>query len=116
MFGFMEKMTDHGSYIAAIDTCMPTLVTVGIAPVYLKSWIFKLSALNPSVRSGMAAFGRIASLAKECVLQRSAQIQNADEEAPRRDLLQQLFDTARQKGEKVDFGINEIQTEVYVAV
>lgn len=115
MFGFMEDRTDHGSYIASLDALLPVLTITALAPTYTRPILFAMSALSPKIRKALSAIEHIAQAARDCVSSRSnaLSIGNID---LRKDLLAQLFHISKEKGEKIDFGIGEIQYEAYVAL
>lgn len=115
MFGFMRDREDHESWIAHMDTLMPVLCIVSVAPSYTRSPILISSILNPVVRKALTSIEHIAGAAKSCVADRvSGDVEQAG--GARRDLMQQFLDIKREKGEKVDFGMGEVQAEVYTAL
>jgi hypothetical protein len=115
MFGFMEHRTDHGSYIASLDTLLPVLTLTALAPSYVRPLVLGMAVLSPTVRNALKAVDHIANAARGCVTRRK-QALSAGHQDIRRDLLQQLFEIHQQKGEKVDFGEGEITYEAYVAM
>ncbi len=116
MFGFMANREDHKSWIAHMDTLLPVLCIVAVAPSYTRSMILMSSVLNPVVRKALAAIDHIASAARTCVAERvNIDIGEIKGES-RRDLMQQFLDIKREKGEKVDFGTGEIHAEAYTAL
>jgi cytochrome P450 len=63
----------------------------------------------------LKAIDHIAAAARSCVAERRAKA-DQDDSSARRDLLQQLLGIVQEKGEKVDFGIGEVEYEAYVAL
>ena len=114
MFGCMQDRKDHGSYIAALDTLMPPLVAAASFPPYVRPFILGCAIFVPSLRRALAASNRIISAARACVARRSQSLAAGNE--TRRDLLQQLFEVYRDRGEKLDYGIHDIEQEAWVAL
>ena len=115
MFGFMSERADHESWIASMDTLLPVLCTVAVAPTYTRPLILMSSILNPVVRKALKAVDHVADAARNCV---AARVNEDIEQAKgaRRDLMQQFLEIKREKGEKVDFGNGEVEAEVYTAL
>ena len=111
MFGFMANREDHKSWIAHMDSFMPLLCIVAVAPSYARSLILMSSVLNPVVRKALASTVHIADAARSCVDVRASSDVEEAKGGSRRDLMQQFFEIKREKGEKVDFGTGEIQAE-----
>lgn len=116
MFGFLENNHDHGSYIQSLDTLMPTLCTIAVAPSYVRPLILGSAVISAEVRKALQAVDRIATAARVCVAKRVSEQAATSAEHPRCDLLQQLLDTSAEKGEKLDFGTSEVELEAYVAL
>src|SRR5262245_51909885 len=114
MFGFMKNSHDHGMFIASLDTLMPPLCHVAVAPTYARPFILGSSVLIPAIRKALDSVNNIAKAARSCVAERCDAI--AAGAQPRSDLLQQLLDIRLAKSDKVDFDIPEIQQEAYVAM
>lgn len=116
MFGFMEQRTDYQSYIASLDTLLPVLAICAVGPSYIRPVISASSILSPAVRKALRAIDHIAAAAKNCVATRSYELSSGSGDNIRRDLLQQLFDISRGKGDKLDFGQGETTYEAYVGM
>jgi Cytochrome P450 len=116
MFGFMRKRKDHESWINSLDTLMPTICTVAVAPSYMRPLIWMSAIFNPQTRKAASALNRIGEAARKCVTERLQRDIEKDQGPSRRDIMQQFLDLKREKGEKVDFGIGEVQLEVYTAL
>ena len=116
MFGFMRQSEDHESYIKSLDTLLPVLCTVAVAPSYTSPLILMSSILNPMVRKALKAVDHIAAAAQRCVNQRTKENSEESVGLRRRDPMQQLLDIAQGKEEKVDFDVGEVQYEACVAL
>lgn len=78
--------------------------------------IYGSAVLSPAARRAFKAIDHIADAARSCVADRLAYPATTEDGKPRRDLLQQLLGIIDTKGEKVDFGIQEVEYEAYVAL
>lgn len=72
--------------------------------------------ISSSVRRGLKAIDHIAAAARSCVAKRRKENPEGKVEGRRTDLLHHLLDIVDVKGEKVDFGIGEVEYEAYVAL
>ena len=115
MFGFMEKSHDHDNYIHSLDTLLPVVCLSAIAPSYARPFLFASAIFSPSVRRALKALDHIAAAARGCVAERQESTA-AGKTSIRRDLLHQLLEIAQTKGEKVDFGVHEVEYEAYVGL
>ena len=115
MFGFMENAQDHEFYIGSLDTLIPMVTTAAVAPTYVRPFIFTSALFNPVARKALKALDHIAAAARSCVAERRAKA-ISEAGAGRRDLLHQLLGIVQEKGQKVDFGIPEMEYEAYVAL
>jgi hypothetical protein len=114
MFGFLQNSEDHGAFIASLDALMPVLCISAIAPTYLRPLIMCSAIAIPAAFRAVKAIDGIRKAAVEASGKRMKEI--VDGVVPRTDMLQQLFDTVREKGEKVNFSSREATLEAYVAM
>lgn len=112
----MEKAGDHESYIATLESLIPLLCLVAVAPWYSRGLILLLAFFHPMVRKGLKCMNHMTDAARECVGKRVNDEGQIIEEAERRDMLQQLLDIVYTKGEKVDFRVGEVQLEAWGAL
>ncbi|KIW22183.1 uncharacterized protein PV07_12094 [Cladophialophora immunda] len=115
MFGFMEKASDYGKYIASLDTLMPVICLSGIAPAYTRPLILASSVFSSNVRKALKAIDHIAAAARQCVAKRLEGISSGNPSL-RRDILHQLLEISQNKAKEVDFGVHEVEYEAYVAL
>jgi hypothetical protein len=114
MFGFLQKCEDHGAFIASLDALMPVLCMAAIAPSYIRPLIMTSAIVIPAALKALKAIDGIRKAAVEAAGKRMKTI---DEGGPlRNDMLQQLFDIVRNKGDKVNFSSREATLEAYVAM
>lgn len=110
----MAKSEDHGGFIASLDALMPFLCIAAIAPTYLRPFIMGSAIFVPAAFRAVKAVDGIRKAAVEAATKRKKEI---DSGVPHRnDLLQQLFDIVREKGEKVNFTSSEATLESWVAM
>jgi hypothetical protein len=114
MFGFIEKGEDHGAFIASLDALMPVLCVSAIGPTYLRPLIMSSAIVIPAAFRAVKAIDGIRKAAVIAGGKRKKDIE--DGVAHRNDMLQQLFDIVKEKGEKVNFTSDEATLEAYVAM
>jgi len=114
MFGFLEHSTDHGDFIASLDALMPVIVIAAVAPTYVRPLVQASAIVIPGALKAVEALDGIARSAKAAASRRMQDAERGIEH--RNDLLQQLFDIVREKGEKVNFGPDEATQESYAAM
>jgi hypothetical protein len=113
MFGFLKNSEDHGAFIASLVALMPVLCMSAIAPSYLRPIMTSAIAVPYMLRAVKAING----IREAAVAAAENRIKNIELGAPvRNDMLQQLFDIVREKGEKINFGSREATLEAYVAI
>lgn len=114
MFGFMENSHDHGSWIRSLDLLMPFVCMTAVAPSYFRPLILASAFVVPGSLSALKALDTIATASRSCVAKRFGDGSKTSEH--RTDILEQLYSIHRERGEKVEFGLGEIEQEAYVAL
>ncbi|KAL6706195.1 hypothetical protein ACN47E_005930 [Coniothyrium glycines] len=114
MFGFLQNSEDHGAFIASLDALMPVLCISAIGPTYLRPLIMSSAIAIPAALRAVKAIDGIRKAAVVAAGKRLGDIEKGV--ARRNDMLQQLFDIVREKGEKVNFSSDEVTLEAYVAM
>lgn len=114
----MRDREDHRSYIASLDTLMPVMCTVTVAPSYTRPLIFMSSIVLPVVRRALNATNHLVKAVKDCVIERvERNAKSGKETLPRRDMLQQLLELIdKEKRTAVDYDIPEVQAEAYTSL
>jgi hypothetical protein len=115
MFGFMEFSRDQDNYIQSLDTLIPTIVTSTVAPTYLRPFILGSAIISSEARWALKAFDHIGNAARKCVAERMKTAADPQNHS-RRDLMHQLLGIVHSKGEKLDFGVHEVEYEAYVGL
>lgn len=114
----MESSSDYQNLIHALDVLNPIMAQVAVSATYARPFVLLSAVASSSVRDALRGIDHVVATAKSCVSQRQEALELAEktENVPRTDLMQQLFSIMTEKGEKIDFGIPEIQQEAYVAL
>ena len=113
-FEFMQDRCDFGTYIESMDSLLPPMTVASVSPTYMRPFIFPTALVFPAVRKAIEGLKNIQKAAADCVTRRRQEIESGKES--RRDILDKLSAVKAEKGEKVDFGIDEIEQESYVAM
>jgi len=114
MFGFLENSMDHNAYIASLDACMPLLCISAVGPTYLRPLIMGSSILVPAVFKAVKAIDGIRKAAIAATNKRMLNMEQGY--ALQNDILLQLLNIVREKGEKANFGKLEATLEAYTAM
>ncbi len=114
MFGFLSEEEDHENWISALHVLLPVLAGIGFTPTYVRTLLFMSSLAIPGATSGLKALSTITKASEVCVTQRRQEI--AEGKETRNDLLQQMLEIEKEKGDALDFRIPDIQVEVYVGL
>lgn len=114
MFGFMKDSEDHGSYIASLDAVLPLIAVSAVSPSYIRPLLQLSGIAIPGVLKAVKALDGILQASFQASGKRKNDLDNGV--VHRSDLLQQLFDIVREKGEKVNFSTKEVTLESYVAL
>ncbi|KAH7126509.1 cytochrome P450 [Dactylonectria estremocensis] len=115
MFGFMKNKSDYRGYIRSLDLLLPILTTSCVLPSYIRPLFLLAVVMLPGVYKALGSMQDIEEAAESCVSERQHLVQSGDV-SEKKDILSSLFNIVRDKGEKVDFGMKEVQVEVYVAL
>jgi hypothetical protein len=110
MFGFMENSVDHEGYIASLEVVLPILVRAAVGTSWMQSLLLSSSMLSGSTRAAMKSFEGVEIAARTCVAKRRAAAPD------RQDLMGHLLNIMHTKGEKVDFGVGEVEQEANTAL
>ncbi len=110
----MQDRYDFGTYIESLDNLLPPMTVASVSPSYIRPFIFPTALVFPATRKAIEGLKNIRKAATDCVTRRRQEMEIGKES--RRDILDKLFAVKAEKGEKVDFGIDEIEQESYVAM
>ncbi|KAI1300897.1 cytochrome P450 oxidoreductase [Xylaria venustula] len=115
MFGFMEKSHDHGNWIESLDLLMPFLCMTAVAPSYMRPLILSSALAIPGSLKALKAVDTIGSASREVTAKRFDTSASPEQEQ-RTDVLQQLYNIHKEKGDKIDFQMGDIEQEAYIAL
>ncbi|OAL30862.1 hypothetical protein AYO20_08555 [Fonsecaea nubica] len=116
MFGFLQQAADYQAWIASLDALMPGFCQVAVAPTYLRPFILLSSLFDSKMNAAIKCTQTMEVAAREGVARRQAELDQGSSTSDSRDLLQQLFNIQREKGEKMDFSMREVEQEAYIAL
>lgn len=114
MFGFMRRRCDIRDYIASLDTLLPALCTASVMPAYARAPFLASGLLLSSVRKALKALKNIEEASETCVRERLQSRPNEDH--PRADILNNLLEIHKHKGDQQNFTMTDVQTEAYVGL
>jgi hypothetical protein len=115
-FGFMQNPHDHESYIASLDNLLPVMMTASLVPPAFRGLVLGFSVFSSTVRKGYKAIKHISAAARGCVARRANANTKSESQGDRTDLLHHLLNIMKNKGEAVDFGKGEVESEAYSAM
>ncbi|KAI0120995.1 cytochrome P450 oxidoreductase [Xylariales sp. AK1849] len=115
MFGFLEKAEDHGNWIHSLDLLMPYLCMTAVAPAFWRPLVLTTALAVPGALKALKAIDDIGVAARECVAARFVDGPKTEGQK-RTDLFEQLYTIYKEKGDKIDFKMGDIEQEAYVAL
>ncbi len=115
MFGFL-KGEDHQSWIAALDSFMPAFSTIAVAPTYARPFLFGSLLFNRQMKAAAQCIRTMEAAARQGVAKRQAELRSGGQGRSHRDLLQQMINIHKEKGDNVDFSMREVEQEVWVSL
>jgi hypothetical protein len=113
-FGFLRDSVDYGGYIDAVHKAMPFLNTLAASPPYTRPLLMIGALAVPSLLKAVIAVDGVKKTAQRETY--AAQARTDEASANRVDMTSQMMGIVREKGEKSNFGVNEIVSENWVAV
>jgi hypothetical protein len=113
-FGFLKDSVDYGGYINAVHKAMPFLNTLAASPPYARSLLMIGALAVPSLLKAVIAVNGVKKTAQRETY--AAQARTDEASAKRVDMTSQMMGIVREKGEKSNFGVNEIVSENWIAV
>jgi hypothetical protein len=118
MFGFLQSGGDHLGYIAATDDLIPIQFLAGNMPTYVRSIFMLTGILFPKVRGALKALGSLTEATNGMLKSRLAALQSGldDSKPPRADILGKLMDISHKNGKELDFRLDDVKVEVFVAL
>ena len=115
MFGFLRERTDIGSRIATTDAALVRLVGAMLLPLWVARPLLVLAFVCfPSVRRALGVKDHVEAFARTSVSAREKALAAGWTGGPH-DLLQKMFELREARGDKLNFGIHDIEMESYNA-
>ena len=112
----MEHSHDHESYVASLDNLLPVMMTASLVPPAFRGLVLGSSVFSSTIRNGLKALKHISAAARGCVAKRANSDTKGESQSDRTDLLHHLLNIVKDKGEAVDFGKGEVESEAYSAM
>ncbi|KAI8942112.1 hypothetical protein NX059_000207 [Plenodomus lindquistii] len=113
-FGFLQDRVDYCGYIYAVHQAMPFLHVLASAPAYARPLLMGVAVTIPRLLKAVIAIGGVKRTAQKETYAAQARAE-ADTEK-RVDMTSLLLGIMRERGEKNNFGLNEIVSENWTAV
>jgi hypothetical protein len=113
-FGFLKDSIDYGGYINAVHKALPFLAILAMAPAYARPFLMVGAVIVPSLLKAVIAVDGVKKTAERETY--AAQARTEEASAKRVDMTSQMLGIVRDKGEKNNFGVNEIISENWTAV
>lgn len=95
---------------------MPGMMAASLVPPAFRNLVLGTSTFNSTVRKGLKAVKHISAAARGCVAKRADADAKSESQADRTDLLQHLLSIVKNKGEAVEFGKGDVESEAYSAM
>lgn len=112
----MEDSHDHKSYIASLEKLLPVMMTASLVPPTFRGLVLGTSVFSSTVRRGLVAIKHISAAARGSVAARANTDLKSESREDRTDLLHHLLKIVKDKGEALDFGKGEVESEAYSAM
>ncbi|KAJ5165071.1 cytochrome P450 [Penicillium coprophilum] len=113
--GFIENQGDEGAFLASLEVMLPVLTTAAVSSPLVRGLIMGLFTLSSTARKGLRGMNRIIETARTSVDNRVSAVASHGQQE-RKDLLHNLLTIVDLKGEKSDFGIEDVKNEAFAAL
>jgi len=114
MFGFMENEHDYGGLIASVEALLFSILISAVGESSYRPLVLACLNLLPRIRKGWTSAAGVQKAAIDAVEKRKEEMDNGS--ADRTDMLQNLVKIVDEKGDKVNFTLQEVTLEVWVAM
>ncbi|KAJ6086421.1 cytochrome P450, partial [Penicillium canescens] len=113
--GFIENRGDQGAFLASLELMLPVLTTAAASSPLVRGLIMGLFTLSSTARKGLKGMNHIIETARTSVDDRVSAVSTPGKQE-RRDLLHNLLTIVYSKGDKLDFGIEDVKNEAFAAL
>lgn len=110
----MRERKDVGRFVEALDSLLPVGAVTAVLPAFCRGIVPLFGVFSSKLRFALTARQRLVIAAKDCVAERQRQIDNGEE--TRHDMLTDLFRIRKEKGEKEDFSILDVEETAFGAM
>lgn len=110
----MKAKGDHLDIMKSTDTLIPDMAVSAAMPSYLRSFFMLVGVLFAETRKALSALDSLAKAADSAV-KNHVQASNGsdDTEVWRTDIISKVFNIHKDKGEKLDFQIDDVKLEAF---
>ncbi|KAL9087907.1 MAG: hypothetical protein Q9165_006469 [Trypethelium subeluteriae] len=112
-YGFLEQEQDVGDLMATTGTVAPFEAMMGIGPSWFKPFMMWMLAV-PSIARGIKNMKRAKVEGQKKVADRISEVERGQH--TRGDMLGKLLSYVWEKGEKVDWTVQDVEQECFVAM
>ncbi|KAF2685873.1 cytochrome P450 [Lentithecium fluviatile CBS 122367] len=112
-YGFLEQERDIDNLMAAAAAVAPFEGMMGMAPTWLKPFMWWMLAI-PNIARGVMNFQKVKVTGKKVVADRMRAVENQAE--TRTDMLGKMLNIVWEKGEKYDWSVQDVEQECFVAM
>ena len=112
--GALNKSPSVQGFLASRNALLQLISTMSVAPSYVRPLFVMLALLSKQLRLGFTAFQDILAWGKSAVEERGKAYGKGEQ--GRVDMMDKLYRIVEEKGEKLDFGPNDVAVEVAAAL
>lgn len=109
--GALDRDPSVQGHLSSRNALLQLISTMSIAPAYMRPFFIPLALLSSQVRLGFTAFQALLRWAKEAVAERGKVDRKAGQ-GRRLDMMDKLYRIVEEKGERLDFGPDDVAVEV----
>nr|D7PI20.2 RecName: Full=Cytochrome P450 monooxygenase gsfF; AltName: Full=Griseofulvin synthesis protein F; Flags: Precursor [Penicillium aethiopicum]ADI24958.2 GsfF [Penicillium aethiopicum] len=113
--GFIENRGDEGGFLASLEVMLPVLTIAAASSPLVRGLIMGLFTLSSTARKGLKGMNHIIETARASVDKRASAVAEPGK-GERKDLLHNLLNIVSSKGDKLDFGIEDVKNEAFAAL
>lgn len=116
-FGFMRDGIDYNSWMSMLDRMMPVGASMSFLPNWARTPFALVGMLSADTRQAFKGFGKVVQDAQAAVKQRVDDSNSSDKgQASRNDVLSKLLQIVEDRGDKIDFHIRDVETEIWMMI
>jgi hypothetical protein len=112
-YGFLEQERDIDNLMAAAGALAPFEAMMGMAPAWMRPCMVWMLAI-PNIMRGVMSMQKVKVMGKKIVADRMREVEN--QQPTRQDMLGKMLNIVWEKGEKVDWSVEDVEQECFVAM